>query len=220
MTSLLKKISPSFGMVAFIALISAASSFASETIELTRGDHQAQSDVVEIIRTSRTPKKVDVELTVPIGVSRCAEMGTRIVFGPHPSCGNETVLIRECHNQCIKLGNCQFLPNGERKCQCLETGNVCQNVPRTAVRQCSHPEAACVRTEVVSHAETRQVTVNFRDSLKLGPNENEIFELSAVQTRIDGSNVDFRLRQIKASVNYEIKSQDLLIKKRILVNKP
>lgn len=101
-----------------------------------------------------------------------------------------------------------------------ETGQVCSNVPRTAVRQCNHPEAACVRTEVVHHAETRKVTVNFRDSLKLGPNENEIFELSAAQTRVDGSNVDFELRQIKASVSYVIKSQDLLIKKRILVNQP
>lgn len=135
---------------------------------------------------SKRKQKLTVPMTlVRTGCVRYSET-PQVVFGPHASCGYETVYEYSCYTHCWEPGN--------NSCE-----TTCNDYPVSRLRSCHHEEIACVEIGVTSRAQKNvEVVLRFGRSARLGENEKESFQIQIKQS--NGQSNDVRVNLLPEEV--------------------
>lgn len=158
---------------------------------------------LNLIRTSMTPSKVELQVPVAMGNTVCVQYGTRMVTGRSGArCGYDHVVRRVCVPQRVCHVNRR---TGKTECTTVQH---CANRVIEIERTCSWEETYCMRTEVQTSNKTRTVTLKFKNMSSLASGEQETFKLVAEQTHTDGQDARFSLTPVSTRHAVKITARD------------
>jgi hypothetical protein len=167
----------------------------SDDIALPAGD-------VRLIRTSATPKKVNLTVPVEMGRRYCAVMGTRIVDGYSGAhCGWDRELRFDCYREKV----CRPGPRGRMTCAWVSQ---CYDRWFSVARYCSWEIPECERYDVESRPEIRKLKLKFKRVARLENGQSEVYELVARQKRLDGSEAVYDLKAVDVKHPVKIVERD------------
>lgn len=176
-------------VLAFVMILSAAAFGNDNSIILDSKDvnygalrqatRTAALDRVEVVRTKKTPKKVDLHYTVKESESVCAEYTYVDVW--HPG-----TYDRVCRTHTDRDGN---------------TRTVCRNVWRPGYYT---TERRCVRWETVMVPRSKEIRLNFKKAASLSGDKREVFMIEFRQERVSSDQVKLSGEVVEASRGYEI----------------
>ncbi|MBK25465.1 MAG: hypothetical protein CME70_15830 [Halobacteriovorax sp.] len=181
-------------IIAALALVS-ATAFGGQPLELNSKDvnygalrqatRSAALDRVEVIRTKKTPKKVDVSYTVKESEQVCVEYRYEQVWHP----GHYD---RVCHTTTDRNGN---------------TRTICRNVWRPGYYT---TERRCVRTESVMVTRNKSIRFNFKKAARLSSGQREVFMVEFRQDRVSSDDVTMSGEVVEANRSYNIRFEKFL----------
>ncbi len=139
---------------------------------------------VVVVRTSSTPDRVKLKLSIPFGETVCENYGTEIVFGQDPSCGYDTVYVTE--HQCSTSTVCEVSRNGV--CESSRDVESCQDVcvPESVMRSCDHPETVCTQYGVETSNREKHISLDFNKLGQLAAGKEQVIRISGAQNHTDG----------------------------------
>ena len=184
-------------LLAFIACSTLTSAFAQEAVNLDRDRIFINSHEASLVRTNQTPKKIKIEMMVPMSEPVCESYGTRMV--PRTSsfhCGYvvERRLIQD--RECVQYdanGRCATYRRTERM--------VSREIPNT----CPVAESYCAQYGTATEYEKDDVTIEFKKASVLAEGEQEIFSILAEQKRYGSSSVNYKIEAVDTKKEYKIK---------------
>lgn len=213
--------------IALLATVSTFSAVANETAQGTADGYRVEMNSKHItltdnsatlIRTSETPNRVKIKLPVELDKLVCVESGYVQHSGIDASrCGvypvvryayrDVRILIRASRRECSRVrGNqnetCVNYPAEYR------VDRVRYEYLEQVAASCTWEEYECVRKAPRLNSEMRTVTLKFKRLAKLSATETETYELTSLQKRFDGNNVDYNLRAVDTKGDVKIKSRD------------
>ncbi len=78
--------------LALMAMTLSVSAMADTSpVTLTSSEMTLNNNDVTLIRTAQTPKKIRLNVEVPVGSSVCTQYGQELVYGQDPSCGYDSI---------------------------------------------------------------------------------------------------------------------------------
>lgn len=188
-------------LVLACGIVSAAQ---AEELVLNSGKVRATTtEDLQLIRTSMTPSKVEIDLPVAMGNTICVQYGTRVVTGQSGSrCGYMQVVRPRCVPETVCHINRR---TGKKECKTITR---CFNEVIQVARTCSWEETYCMRTEIEVSNKTRTVTLKFKNMASLAAGEQETFLLHAEQNHTDGQDALFGLTAISTKRAVKITERD------------
>jgi len=193
----------------FLSVITLSSTRASgEEVQMNGESIRLNSQNVVLVRTASTPKRVLVTFPVSMVLTRCAETGTRMVYGQHPTCGTETTYEYECYintvchdvpDYCGGTPNCGGV---HRECQDYTR---CGYYPRTRYRSCYYSETYCVREELYNQPTEQQLSLRFRRTVKLQGDQTEKYQLIASQALVNESTYQVSVTAQNTQAPYKVR---------------
>ncbi len=189
--------------IALIFVLATAPAFANEVV-LDRGLVDIEGQVIQLVRTDLSPKKVTLRAQLESYEIKCVERGIVVVDGPHPSCGQYTTQELNCHNRSMTFGTCD------------EPSTWDSYSTRIHNNSCVHEEIQCVQFDRITHGLKEEFfTVNFINLPKLRPGQRETFQLSirdwaAASTQPRSSFYTGELKRIKTLKKYKVISKDTM----------
>ncbi len=185
-----------------------SASGAEKEVVLDRKDVSVGVESVVVIRTSQTPDKVKLELSVPFGETVCEQTQTVMVVQTSPACGYDThyVTRRECSVQTV----CEVTRNGA--CVSSRQVNSCRDVvsPITVTRTCALPETTCVHYGTAVDRQNVHVTLNFKNLDRLDAGKQELIRITGRQNHTDGSNDKFTASVLMSDEKIDVVVRDIL----------
>ncbi len=189
------------------ALLISMTSFAQERVVLDSDQIEINGSEARVIRTNKTPEKVELSFLVPMANSICERYETRYVT--HTSgtlCGWDTHVRRISVGQvCVRMnhfGTCLLWQETFRE--------EVVNVPRT----CILPETFCAQQGTAITYERDTMKIKFKDLPALSDSETEVFKISARQKNYNGQNVVYDMKAIQTLRDYKISQKKFLFWKR------
>ncbi len=183
-------------------------SAADKEVLLDRKEVSVDVESAVVVRTSQTPDKVKLQLSVPFGETVCEQTQTVMVVRTDPACGYDTTYVtrRECSVQTV----CEVTRNGA--CVSSRQVNSCRDVvsPITVTRTCSLPETSCVQYGTAVDRQDVHVVLNFKDLGRLEAGKQELIRITGSQNHTDGSNDKYTADILMSDEKIEVKVQDLL----------
>lgn len=184
-------------LLAFVACAAFTSAFAQEAVNLDRDRIFINSHEAVLTRTNQTPKKIKIEMMVPMSEPICERHETRMVYRTSSiHCGSvverRVVQDRECvqrdaNNRCVTYRRTERV--------------VTRHIPRT----CLVPETYCAQYGSVTDYEKDSVTIEFKNASTLADGQQELFSIRAEQKRMGSDSVNYMIETLEASREYEIK---------------
>lgn len=181
-------------IIAAFAILS-ATAFGSNALELNskeinygplrQATRTAALDRVEIIRTSKTPKKVDVSYSVKESEQVCTDYRYEDVW--HPGSYDRV---------------CRTVTDGQGR-----TRTVCRNVWRPGYYT---TERRCIKWDTVMVTRNKDIRLNFKKAARLSSNQREVFMIEFRQNRVSSDNVTLSGEVVEANRGYSIKFETFL----------
>ena len=184
-----------FGLIALCVSVGA---FAQERVTLDSNSISINAHQAVIVRTAASPKKIDIDMVVPMSEPVCERYDTRMVIrtsGAH--CG----YVRERRVEHVRVCVARH-PNGECATYRREENVVYRDFPRT----CSISETYCSQYGTVSDYKRMSVRIRFKDPAPLAAGEEETFSVVARQKNYGENNAVFSINAIETKATYTIKS--------------
>lgn len=145
--------------LSLVALLNLSSAFADSS-DVVLNDSNVSLPALDageeltLIRTSRTPDKVELQLAANAQQEVCTRYDVRYVYRTDPQCGYDYTYIQRCHVERI----CRTIPGHPNRTECRNQ-NVCRLERIASMRTCALPERYC--------AASRPVNTVIADSVKL-----------------------------------------------------
>jgi hypothetical protein len=182
-----------------VSLFFALTAFAQERVVLDRSDILVSSDSAVLVRTSETPDKINLRMTVPMSDSACLRTATRqIQITSASRCG--TAPVRSATPRSVSY--CVRRNPGNGACLRYETR---YEYPVIHVaRTCTVLESYCAERGILTNQETDGVVIKFKNANSLPVGTEETFAIKAQQNHTDGTNVLYDLDILSAQQEYEV----------------
>ncbi len=184
-------------LLAIIASATFTSAFAQEAVNLDRDRIFINSHEAVLTRTNQTPKKIKIEMMVPMSEPVCERRETRMVYRTSSIyCGSvverRVIQDRECvqrdaNNRCVTYRRTERV--------------VTRQIPRT----CLVPETYCSQYGSVTDYEKDSVTIEFKKASNLAEGEQELFSIRAEQKRMGSDSVNYNIETLEAQKEYSVK---------------
>ncbi len=184
-----------------VGLISSGVAHA-ESVSLLSNEVDVSNNAT-LVRSSETPRKVKLSVSVPIQNRVCTQYAPVPVFGPDPSCGYN-VIYYPCGGGGHHEGG-EHHGGGRRRDEMAMPQGMCVT---QQMRSCQHLETRCVQTGVETSMENRRVTIVF-DNAELNANQTETYQFTANQMGVDRG-VDYEFRAISTEAPVKIKKWDFI----------
>lgn len=164
----------------------------AQTYELNTKEVRIDAPEAVVARTSRTPKKVEITMSVPMQKNVCEQTDYRRVLRTSSfECGNDVIYRRRMTRVCDRRGNCRPTYVNERVL-----------VPRT----CMVTESYCSRYGVVTVMKTDDMTIEFSKKLpKLAGSEADLFRVVGTQKEFDSDEVIYTVEALETIAPVEVK---------------
>jgi hypothetical protein len=222
-----------FLSIAVLSALASTAALADDASE--KADRiNANTNPAQIERTTETASKVKVSLPVVFTQKVCVQTATREVFGRDPSCGYSTVYTWRCYGSYYPAPGypcygptpaCYpYQPVPGRPVPPYTPyppypgypypgypygpNQNCGYYPEQVMNACNHPETYCAQYGTTQSTKQAEVTIKFKKSAAL-QSGTEVFELSGAQTAVDSDEVNFTLKGINTSRDYDIRTRDL-----------
>lgn len=175
---------------------------AQERVVMNSSKATVYADEALLVRTSSTPDKVKLKLSVPMANSQCVRYDTRYVIRTSGAlCG---YAVSERH---IRERVCVARDNRDR---CIRYENRVRVVRTSTPRTCRVAERYCSDYGTVTHRELDQVTIKFKNAANLAAGEEETFVVRANQSHYGSGGVKFEIEPVSTQINYEVEDNGFL----------
>ncbi|MFT6070253.1 MAG: hypothetical protein ACJAT2_001752 [Bacteriovoracaceae bacterium] len=181
-------------IIAAFAILSAAA-FGGDALELNSSDvnygplqqatRSAALDRVEVIRTKKTPKKVDISYSVKESEQVCTDYRYEDVW--HPGSYDHV---------------CRTVTDGRGR-----TRTVCRNVWRPGYYT---TERRCIKWDTVMVTRNKDIRLNFKKAARLSGEQREVFMIEFRQDRVSSDNVTLSGEVVEANRGYSITFETFL----------
>lgn len=193
-------------LIAVLALAFSVGAFAQERVELNSKKISVKSDKALLVRSAKTPSKLEITFLVPMANSVCERYSTRVVVVTSSSqCG----YVERSSGYTTRTVCVQRNP---RNNQCVRTRTERVPVVSRYPRTCPVTETYCSQYGTTTSYESDKVKIKFKNMPKLGGSEEETFTVKARQRSYDGENVVYDIEPT-STLNgnvYEVKSKGAL----------
>ncbi|HCM38467.1 MAG: hypothetical protein A2070_14380 [Bdellovibrionales bacterium GWC1_52_8] len=184
-------------MLSCSGAVFAAEGDVAKRVVLDSNKVSIDTDKAILVRTASTPRSIKVYMNIPFGRTYCSRYETRTVWGPDSSCGYYTECNLVCSNYCQVWNS-----HGG----CVAWGQECYNRCHEYMNSCYHPQVYCAETGVAYKEKQASFKLTFKKASRLGPNEEETFEVIGSQKTVDGRDDVYTLRALDTKTRYLIKN--------------
>jgi hypothetical protein len=178
-------------ILAALFMTMSLSAFA-QNYELNTSSVRIDAPEAVVARTNRTPKKVEITMSVPMQKRVCEQKDIRhVMMTSSIHCGNQVIYRRHMRRVCDRRGNCRPTYVNERIL-----------VPRT----CMVAESYCSRYGVATVMKTDDMTIKFSKKLpKLAGSERDVFRVVGTQKEFDSDEVIYTVEALETVAPVEVK---------------
>lgn len=186
-------------LLSFVVMTMSLSAFA-QTIELNQKEISIDAAEAVIARTNKTPKKVEITMTVPMQKSVCEESGIQHVMRTSSvHCGNDVIYRSRTVEVCTRRD-----PNNKDRCLMTRLDRRQERV--LVARTCMVPETVCLRYGTVVVPKRDNMTIEFSKKLHaLADSEADLFKIKAAQKNYDGDTVVYELEALETIAPVKVK---------------
>lgn len=182
-----------------LILFSMSLGTAAQTVELDRAEISVPTSEIIVARTNRTPKKVTINMTVPMQKSICEESGIRHVMRTSSvHCGNDVITRVRVVEVCTRRD-----PNNRNKC--LLTRKESRPEQILIARTCMVPESTCLRFGTTVVPKRDDMTIEFKKLHALADSEADLFLVRAVQKSYDSDTVRYEVEALETIAPVKVK---------------
>jgi hypothetical protein len=185
---------------------------AERSLVLVNKEYEVQTDKIEIIRTSNTPKKVKITMRIPLWDEVKLKLKNYTYKYNSRICKDQTNALAMAGADCEKKTEC-VSKNAHGKCLRTQTTTYCTR--HININQCSTPQKKM--SFMCQGSRTKKVTINFKRLPQLQEGEKEVFVLRGFQKAKGKRKVRFALSNKSTKQNYRVKSRSFLGRKNIKV---
>lgn len=190
-------------------LVLSFSAFGQERVELSSELTDINDSTATVVRTNKTPEKVEITFRVPMANSVCERYDTRAVLRTSGMyCGYDIIERRISAGRVCTRRH----PQKPDECQRWEETYRFERIQRP--RTCMVPETFCVQYGTATSFERDSMKLQFKDLPSLADSESETFLITAQQKRLDNGDVVYEVKPLETLREYKVTQKKFLLWKR------
>lgn len=192
--------------VAFFTLVLSLAAFAQEAqkIELNAEKISIDADSAIVVRTNKTPSKVEISFRTPMANRICERYETRHVLRADGAyCGYDI------HERRIPTGKVCTRKNPHND-ECLRWDETFRIETVRRERTCMVPETYCAQYGTAMTTKTDAMKIQFKNLPALADSESETFQVSAKQKSYDSGDVVYVVKTLETLQEYKVTQKKIL----------
>lgn len=192
--------------VAFFTLVLSLAAFAQEAqkVELNAEKVSIDADSAIVVRTNKTPGKVEISFRTPMANRICERYETRHVLKADGAyCGYDV------HERRIPTGKVCTRKNPHND-ECLRWDETFRIETVRRERTCMVPETYCAQYGTAMTTKTDTMKIQFKNLPALADSESETFQVSAKQKSYDSSDVVYEVKTLETLQEYKVTQKKIL----------
>lgn len=192
--------------VAFFTLVLSLAAFAQEAqkVELNAEKITIDADSAIVVRTNKTPAKVEISFRTPMANRICERYETRHVLKADGAyCGYDI------HERRIPTGRVCTRKNPHND-ECLRYDETFRIETVRRERTCMVPETYCAQYGTAMTTKTDAMKIQFKNLPALADSESETFQVSAKQKSYDSGDVVYEVKTLETLQEYKVTQKKIL----------
>lgn len=195
--------------VALVAMVLSVGAFAQEVqvqekVELNAEKVSVNSDNAIVVRTNKTPAKVEITFKTPMANRICERYETRHVLKADGAyCGYDI------HERRIPTGKVCTRKNPHND-ECLRWDETFRIETVRRERTCMVPETFCAQYGTAMTTKTDAMKIQFKNLPALADSESETFQVAAKQKSYDSGDVVYEVKTLETLQEYKVTQKKIL----------
>lgn len=192
--------------VAFFTLVLSLAAFAQEAqkIELNAEKISIDADSAIVVRTNKTPSKVEITFRTPMANRVCERYETRHVLRADGAyCGYDIIERR------IPTGKVCTRKNPHND-ECLRYDETFRIETVRRERTCMVPETYCAQYGTAMTTKSDAMKIQFKNLPALADSESETFQVTAKQKSYDSGDVVYEVKTLETLQEYKVTQKKIL----------